>query len=150
MNIGSDMCQNGHTQVAGEFRLNLIVTDRDVVDELAKRSDDGQREGFALAALKVGVIAIRQAAGVIIPSPSSHRAHDHRFTILHRRDKFAVLLNAFVWLVHAILYFCFGGRRHAILSKPLGEPELGQRPKTAVHSAQCCSMNNCHDSGDQK
>src|SRR5436190_1241904 len=49
----------------GGVHLGLVVTDCDVVAELTKYGDPGERDGFALAALRVGVLAIRQASGVI-------------------------------------------------------------------------------------
>src|SRR5271166_4209502 len=48
-----------------ELRLELVVTDREVVEELSRRPDPEDRADYAQAALKVGVLAIRQAAGVL-------------------------------------------------------------------------------------
>jgi len=45
-------------------RLELNVLDRESVIELLKQDDDKRAE-FALSALKVGVLAIRQACGVV-------------------------------------------------------------------------------------
>jgi hypothetical protein len=56
---------NGHVGAESGFHLDLIITDRDVVDELEGRKEEFDRNGYALAALKVGVLAIRQASGVI-------------------------------------------------------------------------------------
>ena len=56
---------DGLVDVDSECRLDLIVADRDVVEELQKRPGPEDRNGFALAALRVGVLAIRQATGVI-------------------------------------------------------------------------------------
>lgn len=47
------------------IRLELTVTDRDVIEELQKHSDPSERDEFALAALRVGILAIKQASGVI-------------------------------------------------------------------------------------
>jgi hypothetical protein len=47
------------------IRLQLAVTDRDTVVELRKFDDDAERHHFALSALKIGVLSIRQACGVV-------------------------------------------------------------------------------------
>lgn len=44
--------------------LDLVVTDRESVFELL-RHEESSRGDFALSALKVGVLAIRQACGVV-------------------------------------------------------------------------------------
>ncbi|MBX3443320.1 MAG: hypothetical protein KF774_13020 [Planctomyces sp.] len=57
------------TSVNGELdnaiRLELNVTDRETVHELLKHEIDADREQFALAALRIGVLAVRQASGVV-------------------------------------------------------------------------------------
>jgi hypothetical protein len=65
VNTASEVNGNGRVEAEGEFHLNLIVTDRDIVDELQSRKETIDRNGYALTALKVGVLAIRQASGVI-------------------------------------------------------------------------------------
>jgi hypothetical protein len=50
---------------ADQLVLTLHVTDRDIVSELLKRETPEEQERFALAALRVGVLAIRQATGVV-------------------------------------------------------------------------------------
>jgi hypothetical protein len=65
MGTNSDVFRNGHPAVDVEYRLDLVVTDRDVVEELTRRPDAGERDGYAQSALKVGVLAIRQASGVM-------------------------------------------------------------------------------------
>jgi hypothetical protein len=57
VNTISDVCGNENAVVAGEVRLDLILTDRDVVKELTKRVKDCERDACAQAALKVGVLA---------------------------------------------------------------------------------------------
>jgi hypothetical protein len=47
------------------LELNLTVTDRDTIEELASYPEGDQREGFALNALRIGVLALRQARGRI-------------------------------------------------------------------------------------
>lgn len=55
--------------VGNEFfsglELNLTVTDRDTIEELAIYPGGEQREAFALNALRIGVLALRQARGRI-------------------------------------------------------------------------------------
>jgi len=48
-----------------EVRLDLTVTDREVVAELLKHDNSSEQSEFALSALKVGVLAIRQASGAV-------------------------------------------------------------------------------------
>lgn len=43
--------------------LVLEVRDPEVIKELSKFSDEGQRQAFALAALRIGILALRQARG---------------------------------------------------------------------------------------
>lgn len=45
--------------------LDLTVSDRETVSELVKYEDPRERHDYATAALKVGVLAVRQACGVI-------------------------------------------------------------------------------------
>jgi len=52
--------------------LHLNVTDPDVVGALSKVHESRERDQYAIAALKVGVLAIRQASGVI----DSRTIHD--------------------------------------------------------------------------
>jgi hypothetical protein len=64
--ISTDSQQKFDTAIAGfDVRLNLNVTDRDTVVELLKHNDESARDEYALSALKVGVLAIRQACGVV-------------------------------------------------------------------------------------
>jgi hypothetical protein len=48
---------------ADAVELHLTVTDRDTIDELASYASDEERELFALRALRIGVLALRQARG---------------------------------------------------------------------------------------
>lgn len=45
--------------------LSLVVEDRDTVAELLKFDDETERDQFALTALRIGVLALRQASGVV-------------------------------------------------------------------------------------
>jgi hypothetical protein len=51
--------------VAQPVSLRLEVTDPEVVAELRHRGDGDEREQFALAALRIGVLALRSAAGQV-------------------------------------------------------------------------------------
>lgn len=64
---GNGAMTNGyHPNGAGVLmELCLPITDQDLVDELNGYQDGAERERFALSALKIGVIALRQAQGRI-------------------------------------------------------------------------------------
>ncbi len=47
------------------LELHLTVTDRDSIDDLASFADGDEREQFALNALRIGILALRQARGRI-------------------------------------------------------------------------------------
>jgi hypothetical protein len=51
--------------VAHPVALRLEVTDPEVLAELRQRSEGDEREQFALAALRIGVLALRSAAGQV-------------------------------------------------------------------------------------
>ena len=51
--------------VAPPVTLRLEVTDPEVVAELRHRGEGDEREQFALAALRIGVLALRSAAGQV-------------------------------------------------------------------------------------
>jgi hypothetical protein len=51
--------------LADALELQLSVTDRDTIDELASYPAGEEREMFALHALRIGVLALRQARGRI-------------------------------------------------------------------------------------
>jgi hypothetical protein len=46
-------------------RLDITATDPEVVAELERREEGGERNAFALHALRVGVLAMRQASGAL-------------------------------------------------------------------------------------
>ena len=52
-------------QVPKEIPLSLIVRDPETVYELWRRNDGEPRDNFALSALRLGVLALRQAAGTV-------------------------------------------------------------------------------------
>ena len=56
---------NGQADAALEVHLDLVVTDRETAVELLRHEDEFERIDYALSALKVGVLAIRQASGVV-------------------------------------------------------------------------------------
>ena len=45
--------------------LNLVVSDRETVAELIQRSDGRERDEYALAALRIGVLSLKHARGQI-------------------------------------------------------------------------------------
>ena len=53
-----------HRNGTGTIKLCLLISDPDLYAELAKRQEPKRTE-FALAAMKVGIIAFRQAQGQI-------------------------------------------------------------------------------------
>ena len=53
------------SRLHSRMTLELIVTDPDVCSELRAHETDDERNRYALAALRIGVHAMRQAAGVI-------------------------------------------------------------------------------------
>ena len=48
---------------AGRVRVVIVSTDPEVVAELSRRAEGAERETFATHALRIGVLAMRQAAG---------------------------------------------------------------------------------------
>ena len=58
-------CRAEQVTATMEVRLDLTVTDRETVNEFLKYDNPGEQNQFALSALKVGVLAIRQACGVV-------------------------------------------------------------------------------------
>ena len=50
---------------SGYMELNLQVSDPELVEALAEREDGSERHDFAVSALKIGAIALRQAQGRI-------------------------------------------------------------------------------------
>ncbi len=50
---------------SGYYELTLRVSDSEVLDALSERQDGEERHEFALSALKIGAIALRQAQGKI-------------------------------------------------------------------------------------
>jgi len=49
----------------GWMELRLVVRDPEVIAELSRRAEGAEREGYAAAALRLGVLAIRQAGGAL-------------------------------------------------------------------------------------
>src|ERR1700722_13161011 len=50
---------------AQSILLTLVVSDRETVAELLQRSDGREREEYALAALRIGVLSLKHARGQI-------------------------------------------------------------------------------------
>jgi hypothetical protein len=47
------------------LRLDLLIRDHEVASELQKHSEGDSRNEFALAALRIGLLALRQAGGIV-------------------------------------------------------------------------------------
>jgi type II secretory pathway component PulJ len=56
---------NGEAPLPRELSLAFVVRDAEIIAELAKHPDGPPREEYALSALRLGVLALRQASGVI-------------------------------------------------------------------------------------
>src|SRR5688572_18811007 len=54
---------SGNGQLPSELPLSLVVTDRDTIAELWLRREGEPRDDYALEALRIGVLALRQARG---------------------------------------------------------------------------------------
>src|SRR2546430_12106438 len=62
------ICDNAigyQMDVPREIPLSLIVRDPETVLELWRRVEGEPRDGFALSALRLGVLALRQAVGAV-------------------------------------------------------------------------------------
>ena len=57
------LVQNSETNKRSTFQITLAVVDLDVITELEKHEEGHCREKYALSALRLGVLALRQAAG---------------------------------------------------------------------------------------
>ena len=55
---------NGHSRTS-RIELNLSVTDPELVTELERYAEGEEREFFAQSALRLGVLALRQAGGLL-------------------------------------------------------------------------------------
>ena len=73
-----------------ELDLQLRVTDQEVIQELLQREPGAERDHFATSALRVGVLAFRQASGLIDRSAMRSEG-DRNFTYLSSESRF---LNA--------------------------------------------------------
>ena len=50
---------------SNEITLELVITDRELCEALAEHPEGSQRTDFAITAMKIGVLALRQAQGRI-------------------------------------------------------------------------------------
>lgn len=57
--------RNGPPALPREVRLDLIVRDVEVIGELVRHGEGDERTRYAMSALRLGVLALRQASGVI-------------------------------------------------------------------------------------
>lgn len=80
------------------LELRLRVTDPDVLAELARLPEPADREAFALAALRIGVLAVRQAAGALderalrdagkaMVADAERALNEHRLQLVARIEK---------------------------------------------------------------
>ncbi len=60
---GMSLFEGETVETPDRLPLHLTVTDRDTIDELASYTNLDEREHFALNALRIGVLALRQARG---------------------------------------------------------------------------------------
>src|ERR1019366_8816747 len=60
--------------IAGEdsLFLNLVIDDSEVVVELKRRDEGRPRNSFAVSALRIGILALRQAQGSVDAEASKH------------------------------------------------------------------------------
>lgn len=64
-NHGRNGAEQVDSRITNRIMLHLTVTDPDVCSELRSREDEEERSRYALAAIRIGVQAMRQASGVI-------------------------------------------------------------------------------------
>ena len=58
---------------SGYMELNLQVSDPELVEALSEREEGSERHDFAVSALKIGAIALRQAQGRIDADTHPHK-----------------------------------------------------------------------------
>ena len=58
-------CSRMESTTAADLILELTISDPDLIAELEQYADGDEREQFALKAIKIGVMALRQARGQI-------------------------------------------------------------------------------------
>ena len=79
-NINSAAATNGHSpNGATVIELNLHITDRDLCEELAGYPEGNARDDFAIDAMRIGVLALRQAQGRV-DADRVRQAEDHLIT----------------------------------------------------------------------
>lgn len=61
----SEQQTNGRFSLPRELELTLTVSDPEVISELFAREDGDERDRFALSALRIGVLSLRQASGFV-------------------------------------------------------------------------------------
>ncbi|HHK42881.1 MAG TPA: hypothetical protein ENJ50_10725, partial [Planctomycetaceae bacterium] len=63
--IDTDNGASGSPSLPYSLQLDLVVQDEDTISELVKYTEGSERDQFALKALRIGVLALRQARGEI-------------------------------------------------------------------------------------
>lgn len=76
-----------------ELVLELTVTDHEVVAELERFRPGSEREQFALQAIRIGVLALRQARGTIDAVALRHEGERLMFDLKSRLESHEQLLN---------------------------------------------------------
>lgn len=85
-----EITQTDERTLPSELRLALTVRDAEVIVELARHAEGPAREQYALSALRLGVLALRQASGAIdgaaIQKAGQQLVGDVR-EVLHERSR---------------------------------------------------------------
>ena len=63
--VKRDAPQSSDTNLPYSLPLELTVSDRETIEQLCAFEDGSAREEYALSALRIGVLALKQAAGEI-------------------------------------------------------------------------------------
>src|SRR5947209_4422807 len=71
-------------QFPSRIPLDLIVEDRDTITELCRHLEGEERDQFALSALRIGVLALRQARGQV-DGEQIRREADHLLVSLQSK-----------------------------------------------------------------
>jgi hypothetical protein len=84
---------NGSHSLPAELLLELTVTDRDTVAELCQRSEGEAREEYALQALRIGVLALRQARGQLDADVIQRESQRMLASLQHHLESHATLMH---------------------------------------------------------
>jgi hypothetical protein len=84
---------NGATSIPFELLLRLTITDRDSIAELCQRAEGEEREEYALQALRIGVLALRQARGQLDADVIQRESQRMLASLAHQLDSHATLMQ---------------------------------------------------------